>query len=329
MLPTYPPEGYDIIVKAVSPDRVRHHHARPRSTMSIDLHFHSRYSDGQFWPNELVNRLGKAGVTIAALTDHDTFAGVPAFLDAAKREGIEGVAAVEIDFCDPDLGFKSELLAYFPTGSYARTEALLRPFQENRRQIALEAMKKGAGCWPAAGVSFPGFLGYKTGQSPSPETAPSFSMSKHDVFAYFQTVVSDLGGTAYRNFKAEFFDSDAAFRRSPEKPTLKGCIEAVRADGGFPVLAHPGLQFDWNAPSMRSKANEYAERLRQAKAVGLWGIELHKCKTQNEAAEINPLVRELAHSTGLCMTFGSDFHKDTPHNYPSLGVEGERFEGWT
>ena len=136
MRPTSPPEGYDIVFNAVSPDRIRHQHARLRPTLSLDLHFHSRYSDGQFWPNECVNRLSKAGVTIAALTKHDTFAGVPAFLDAAEREGGERVAVIEIDFCDPDFGFKSELLAYFPAGSYARTEALLRPFQENRRQIA-------------------------------------------------------------------------------------------------------------------------------------------------------------------------------------------------
>jgi hypothetical protein len=296
--------------------------------MSIDLHFHSRYSDGQLWPDELAKRLAEAGVTIAALTDHDTFEGVPAFLDAAKRERIEGVAATEIDFCDPDFGFKSELLAYFPGGSYMRTEALLRPFQEKRRQIAEDALKKAVSRWPAAGISFPEFLRYKTGPTPSPHGTPSFSMSKYDVFSYLQTVVSDLDGTTYREFKGEFFDSDAAFRRPPEKPTLKDCLEAVRADGGFPVLAHPGSQFEWNASSMRSKENEYAEQLRQAKGAGLWGIELHKCRNQHQAAEINPLVRSLADSTGLCLTFGSDFHKDTPHNYPSLGVVGERFKGW-
>jgi predicted metal-dependent phosphoesterase TrpH len=293
--------------------------------MNIDLHFHSRYSDGQFWPVDLAKRLGKAGVTIAALTDHDTFAGVPAFLDAAEREGIKGVAATEIDFCDPDFGFTSELLGYFPAGAYTRVEALLRPFQENRRQIAQEAVKKGAVRWPDAGISFPGFLRYKTGPNPAPEAAPSFSMSKYDVFAYFKTVVSDLGGSAYRNFKADFFDSDTAFRRFPEKPTLKSCIEATRADGGFPVLAHPGLEFDWDASRMRSKANEYTDRLRQAKAAGLWGIEVHACKDQANAAEINSLVRELAHAAGLRLTFGSDFHSDTPHEYPSLGGDSDGF----
>ena len=297
--------------------------------MTIDLHFHSRYSDGQFWPHELAKRLAKGGVTIAALTDHDTFTGIPAFLDAVKREGIQGIAATEIDFSDPDFKFKSELLAYFPAGSYSRTQELLRPVQENRRRIAQTAIEKGAVRWSNAGISVQGFLRYKTGTGPSPETAPSFSMSKYDVFAYFQTVVSDLAGSDFSKFKADLFDSDAAFQRSPEKPTLKACIEAVRADGGFPVLAHPGLEFKFDAQSMRSKVNEYTEQLRQAEAAGLWGIELHTCKNHNQAAEINPLVRELAQSTGLRLTCGSDFHKDTSQNYPSLGVEGDFFEGWT
>ena len=71
------------------------------------------YSDEEFWPNELAERLAKTEVTIAALVDHDTFAGVLTFPDAAKREGSGGIAATEIDCSDPDFGFESELLAYF------------------------------------------------------------------------------------------------------------------------------------------------------------------------------------------------------------------------
>jgi len=59
------------------------------------------YSDGEFWPNELAKRLAKTEVTIAALIDHDTFAAVLTFLDAAKREGSGGIAATEIDLSDP------------------------------------------------------------------------------------------------------------------------------------------------------------------------------------------------------------------------------------
>lgn len=96
--------------------------------MNIDLRFRSRYSRGQFWPKNSRNGWPRPGVTIATLAGQDTFAGVPAFLDAAKREGIEGVAATKIVLSDPDFRFESELLAYFPVGSYARTEDLLRPF---------------------------------------------------------------------------------------------------------------------------------------------------------------------------------------------------------
>ena len=79
---------------------------------------------------------------MAALTDHDTFAGVPEFLAVAHKAGVTGIAAEEIDFTDPDFGFQSELLAYFPGGSYARTEALLQPFQMLRREVARQSVEK-------------------------------------------------------------------------------------------------------------------------------------------------------------------------------------------
>ena len=94
-------------------------------TGPADQHFHSRFSDGVFWPSELVARLATDGITMAALTDHDTFAGVPEFLGLAREAGVTGVAAVEIDFTDPTFGFQSELLAYFSGGQYARTDARL------------------------------------------------------------------------------------------------------------------------------------------------------------------------------------------------------------
>jgi hypothetical protein len=45
-------------------------------TTNVDLHCHSAFSDGQLQAEELVDRLSAAGVAFAALTDHDTVAGV-------------------------------------------------------------------------------------------------------------------------------------------------------------------------------------------------------------------------------------------------------------
>ncbi|MCL4810476.1 MAG: PHP domain-containing protein, partial [Thermoanaerobaculia bacterium] len=44
-----------------------------------DLHFHSTFSDGVETPGALVARAVAAGLSVAALTDHDAVHGVPAF----------------------------------------------------------------------------------------------------------------------------------------------------------------------------------------------------------------------------------------------------------
>ena len=41
----------------------------------IDLHTHTTASDGRYTPTELVSRASAAGVTVLAVTDHDTLAG--------------------------------------------------------------------------------------------------------------------------------------------------------------------------------------------------------------------------------------------------------------
>ena len=50
-------------------------------TNLVDLHTHSTASDGQYHPAELVEKARQAGVTLLALTDHDTLGG----LDEAVR----------------------------------------------------------------------------------------------------------------------------------------------------------------------------------------------------------------------------------------------------
>ena len=46
-------------------------------SQNIDLHCHSSCSDGALSPTELVSRAAEKGVSVLALTDHDTTKGVP------------------------------------------------------------------------------------------------------------------------------------------------------------------------------------------------------------------------------------------------------------
>src|SRR5690606_2058969 len=61
----------------------------------IDLHTHSHYSDGTLPPAELVERALVRGVSVLALTDHDTTAGLAEAREAAAGR-LQLIAGVEI-----------------------------------------------------------------------------------------------------------------------------------------------------------------------------------------------------------------------------------------
>lgn len=61
-----------------------------------DLHAHSTASDGTLSPTELMTRAAGAGVTVMALTDHDTLEGVAEARAAADWLGMSFVPGVEI-----------------------------------------------------------------------------------------------------------------------------------------------------------------------------------------------------------------------------------------
>ena len=284
----------------------------------IDLHFHSRHSDGALWPAELAIRLQEQSVGIAALTDHDTLQGVPCFLEEARKLGIRAIAAVEIDFTDTDYGFESEILGYFPKCSYENTQKYLEEFQKNRSNLAHAALEKAATRWKNQSISHEGLILYKSGGHGAVDVrdAAVFSISKYDIFGYLHSL--GLVSDDYGPFKTEFF-SDAEFERYGAKPEFSRCIEVIRQDGGFPVLAHPGYQWKKDASAMFAASNIVVPNLRKAKEHGLWGIECHAYQSPESAITINQVVKGWATEAGLHLTCGSDFHRDNEKNYPNVG----------
>lgn len=61
-----------------------------------DLHSHSTESDGTLSPRELVKHAASQGVSVLALTDHDSTGGVEQARIAAAEHGIDLIAGVEI-----------------------------------------------------------------------------------------------------------------------------------------------------------------------------------------------------------------------------------------
>ena len=81
------------------------------TTRKSEIHMHSIFSDGEFAPADLIAIGKKNDVGIMALTDHDTFSGLPDFIDAAKDSSIIAFPGIEITVQYRD--FNLHLLSYF------------------------------------------------------------------------------------------------------------------------------------------------------------------------------------------------------------------------
>ena len=56
----------------------------------VDLHIHSTVSDGRLSPADIVHKAAELGLTVIAITDHDTTDGIkPAQEAAQKKNDIE------------------------------------------------------------------------------------------------------------------------------------------------------------------------------------------------------------------------------------------------
>lgn len=66
------------------------------TSIRVNLHCHSVLSDGELSPEALADRLASAGVTYAALTDHDSIEGLSRFHAALRRRNIGFLSGTEI-----------------------------------------------------------------------------------------------------------------------------------------------------------------------------------------------------------------------------------------
>ena len=66
------------------------------SKKCIDLHIHSRASDGNLSLSELIEKANMHNLCAIAITDHDTFKGVKKCLQKSEAYGLEVIAGIEV-----------------------------------------------------------------------------------------------------------------------------------------------------------------------------------------------------------------------------------------
>jgi 3',5'-nucleoside bisphosphate phosphatase len=103
-----------------------------------DLHNHTVASDGEYTPQELVDKARELGLTAVGVTDHDTLAGLDEALEAGEKAGITVVPGVEVSlrFRRPNFVGTLHYLLYIPRD-------LLQ--DEAFRQMAMDIFSQGRG----------------------------------------------------------------------------------------------------------------------------------------------------------------------------------------
>lgn len=111
--------------------------AVPGVALRIDLHAHSTASDGTASPTLFVETAARAGLTVVALTDHDTVDGVAEAMAAAGPLGVRVVPGVELSVMDgrdevhllglhlADVAAIADALREFRAGRTARAVAMV------------------------------------------------------------------------------------------------------------------------------------------------------------------------------------------------------------
>jgi predicted metal-dependent phosphoesterase TrpH len=247
----------------------------------IDLHTHSRASDGTQSPGELVRAAVAAGLDVLAITDHDTAGGWDEAASTAADVGLMLVRGMEVSTRFRGRGV--HLLAYLPDPTYPPLVAELSKILDGRDSrvpamvdrlngldiaITLDDVRRAAGTAVATG---------------RPHVADA---------------LVTLGAVADRDeaFLKYLAAGRPAYVDRYAAP-LPEMIRTVTAAGGVSVVAHP-----WGRHE-RSSLDEAV--LAELADIGLAGIEVDH---QDHDATSRETLRAIARDLGLVATGSSDHH---------------------
>ncbi|WP_406643451.1 RNase RNM [Pectobacterium brasiliense] len=264
-------------------DRLVPEDSQPISSFPLyDLHSHTTASDGLLTPTALVSRALDMRVSVLAITDHDTTAGLDEAQNAIAQQGLplRLIPGVEIstlwenheihivglgmDSAHPAL---TKLLQQQAECRQSRAEQIAARLEKNRIPDALAGAQR---------------------------LATGGQITR----AHFARYLIELGIAANMNqvFKKYLAKGKIGYV-PPQWCTIPQAIEAIHQSGGVSVLAHPG-RYDLTAKWLKRLLATFAEN---------GGIAMEVAQCQQAPDERTQLGR-YARDFNLMASQGSDFH---------------------
>lgn len=264
----------------------------------IDLHCHSTASDGTDTPAELVRNAVQAGLSVMAITDHDTTGG--------WQPAAEAVAGLDVPFTlIPGTEFSCvytrageppiplHLLGYLfdPQADGLRAErARLRDSRLGRAEAIVANLVA---------------AGYPIGWARVQQIAAGGSVGRPHIG---QALLEAGAVTSVDEAFSQLLSSDSPYYVAKEDSDVRSAIDLIRGAGGVAVIAHP-----W---ARRRGAIIDEPALAELAECGMAGIEVDHL---DHSPADRSRLRELADELGLIVTGSSDYHGS--HKTVRLGGE--------
>ena len=248
---------------------------------------HTTASDGRCTPLQLVDEAARVGLTVMAVTDHDTVASTGEVQALARARGIEAISGIEITAVEE--GRDLHVLGYFCDAACAP----LLEFLRRGREARLERLHAIAGRLAEQGLPLdiePLVAMARTGRSMGrPQIAQALIDAGH---------VADV---------REAFDQWLMYERPAFVPRtgvgVKVVLDMIHEAAGLASLAHPGI-------------TRIDERIPELRNAGLDALEVYHPGHDAEAVE---RYEGLVARHGFLATAGSDYHGD-PAQGRALGM---------
>lgn len=250
----------------------------------IDLHTHSTASDGTDSPAQVMKAAAAAGLTVVALTDHDTTAGWGEAVTAAAAEGLALVRGIEIS-AHALVGARPvgvHVLAYLHDPQHPGLLAELSRTRDSRATRAERMAGLLAEDYPI------------TWEDVLEQTAPGTTIGR----PHLADALVAAGAVADRDEAfATVLHTGSRYYAPHYAPDAADVMGLVRDAGGVPVLAHPGADGRGRVVP--------AATIAHLAAAGLGGLEVEH---RDHDADARRRLAALAEDLGLLVTGSSDYH---------------------
>lgn len=247
--------------------------------MKADLHVHSTYSDGSEHVKTVLEYAAKHHVTQLSFVDHDSTDGLEEKQAMGKSYGIEVISGIEISAYDFKRNRKVHVLGYHYQPEAKNVETLCQTVR-NRRQAHT--------IWQIKQLNQHGYS--IDLQAVIKSARPSQTIYKQHVMQ--QLTSAPYTSAIYQDLYRKLFKVDGPAAGDIEYADAFLAVQAIVADGGIAVVAHPGQLDSYDI-------------IPELVEVGLGGIERNH---PDHTSEDHKRVEALAKKYDLVMTGGTDYH---------------------